>query len=139
MPDGVSITSGSGTTIASDEVNGRHYQEIRIALGRHDQASVIKEAIINASASGQQNVIAAVSGKSIRLISAVLSVSAQVNVQWKSGGGGNLSGLMYCEMRGGAAWQFNPHGWFQTAVGEALAISLSAAVPVGGTIQYIEV
>lgn len=33
MPDDVSITAGSGTTVATDEIGGRHFQRVKPAFG----------------------------------------------------------------------------------------------------------
>lgn len=42
MPDNVAITAGSGTTIATDDVAGVHYQIVKLAAGALDTATLLK-------------------------------------------------------------------------------------------------
>lgn len=42
MADNVAITSGAGTTIATDQVGGNHYQIVKLADGTGDSADIIK-------------------------------------------------------------------------------------------------
>ena len=39
MADGIAVTAGSGTTLETDDVSGRHYQRIKISDGTADGAS----------------------------------------------------------------------------------------------------
>jgi hypothetical protein len=101
---------------------------------------------ISASASGDNSVIAGQPGYAIRVIAYVLTFSGAVNAKWMSDIGGSavaLSGLLYGPLASGAptsivapAADFGARGWFQTAVGKALNLNLSAAVPVGRHILY---
>jgi hypothetical protein len=40
MVDNVAITAGSGTTVATDEIDGIHYQKVKIAYGASDTANL---------------------------------------------------------------------------------------------------
>lgn len=99
-----------------------------------------KFAVITASASGVTQVVAAVGGKKIRVLSWTLVCSGAVNVKWQSAvTPTDLTGLHYFAANGGASPAFDPFGHFQTLTGEALNINLSGATAVGGSLQYVEV
>ena len=101
-------------------------------------------AVISASASGDNSIVAAVSGYAIRVLFFVLTYSGAVNAQWKSdvgGGATNLTGLIYGVGTSPApvvAGEVAPagRGLFQTASGKALNLNLSGAVAVGGFVVY---
>jgi len=97
-----------------------------------------KYALIDANSSGNTQVVAAVSGKRIRVVAYALVASAAVNVQFRSGSTTNLTGPMRLVEAGGVAHAFEG-GLFQTNVGESLNINLSANVQVGGYVVYEEV
>lgn len=58
MADNVAITAGSGTSIATDDVAGVHYQRIKLAVGPADDATVIGHAEDAAHASGDGGIMA---------------------------------------------------------------------------------
>lgn len=93
-------------------------------------------ATIVASSSGATALVAAVSGKRIRVLSYAIVANAAVNVKFQSAST-DLTGLLYLAANGGAAVAFEGMGCFQTAVGEALNINLSGAVAVGGHLTYV--
>jgi hypothetical protein len=101
-------------------------------------------AVISASASGDNTVVAAVPGYAIRVVGYVLTFSAAVNARWMSDVGGGavaLSGLLYGVGTGpppvaAPEMAFAARGWFQTAPGKALNLNLSGAVAVGGHVLY---
>lgn len=97
-----------------------------------------KYAVISESSSGDNEVVAAVASKKIRVLAYVLMANAAVNAKWRSAST-DTSGLLYCGANGGAVAPFNPVGWLETAAGEPLNINLSGAVAVGGHVTYIEV
>jgi hypothetical protein len=94
---------------------------------------------IVASASGATTLVAAVSGKRIRVLALTLTANAAVNLKLQSHATPtDLSGLFYMAAQGdGVVLPFSPVGWCQTNVGEALDINLSAAVAVGGMLVYV--
>lgn len=99
-----------------------------------------KYAVIDASSSGNNTIVAAVAGKKIRVLSYVLSFSGSVNVKWQSAAGGtDISKLLYGAAGVSFNGSFSPAGHLQTAVGELLNLNLSAATAVGGHLTYIEV
>lgn len=91
---------------------------------------------IDAAASGDANaVIAAVSGKAIRVMCYTVVAAADVTVTWKSGSTA-ISGAMDLPAKGGAS-PASPLGMMQTAEGAALNLTLSGAVQVSGHVGYI--
>jgi len=99
---------------------------------------------IDASASGDNQVVAAVAGKRIRVISYTLITSAAVTAKWRSAST-DITGGMAFAANGGSEPSvsiLSPggiFGLFQTEPGEALNLNLSSAVAVGGHLVYIEV
>jgi hypothetical protein len=98
-------------------------------------------AAIAASSSGDNTVVAAVAGKKIRVKAwsvSNLTAAAQA-VKWRSGTT-DLTGLWGA---GAAIGTIATHDlapgndfYFETVAGQALVLNLSAAVAVGGSVQY---
>jgi hypothetical protein len=101
-------------------------------------ALVPKFAVIAASSANDNAIVAAVTGKKLRVVAYVLVANAAVNAKWRSGTT-DKSGLLYLAANGGAASGYSPVGHFETASGEALNLHLSGAVAVGGHVVYVEV
>lgn len=93
-----------------------------------------------------QSIVAAVTGKSIVVLSALLinghtsAISAAV---WESPADTAISGSIVLQVAA-ATWgpnylvlPHNPHGWFKSAVGQALVLDTTAGT-VTGHISYIE-
>lgn len=101
----------------------------------------VKYAVIDHAASGDNTVVAAVTGKKIRVVFLHLIAAGAVTIRWESGASGTaLTGQMNLPANGGMALDFNPCGWFaETAAGSLLNLELSAAVSVDGSLGYIEV
>lgn len=100
----------------------------------------VKTAIIAASASGDNSVVAAVSAKKIRVLGFFVTGNGAVNVKFRSGTT-DISGLTYIAQAGGGIAVPSTTGgfWFETATNTVLNINLSAAVAVGGQVQYAEI
>ena len=106
----------------------------------------VKYAVIDDASSGDNEVVAAVPGKRIRVISAFLVAAGAVNVRFESGAAGTaLTGQMNLTTNVGfslnAAFDAKgrPKGHFQTAKGESLNLELSGAVSVDGSLTYVEI
>jgi hypothetical protein len=97
-----------------------------------------KFAAISAPNSGNNEVVAAVSGKKIRVLGYVLVASGAVNAKFRSTNT-DKTGLLYLAQNGGVSAPFSPVGHFETAAGEALNLNLSGSVAVGGHLVYVEV
>lgn len=98
----------------------------------------LKFAKITASSSGANEVVAAVTGKKIVVLSYFLSASGTVNAKWQRAST-DITGLHYMVANNQVPVAFSPVGHFETAAGEALNLNLSGAVAVGGHLVYVEV
>lgn len=97
-------------------------------------------AAISASSNGNNTIVAAVTGKKIRVLAYNLMSNGTVNAKFQSGAGGtDLTGLKYFVANTGIVAPFNPVGWFETAAATLLNVNLSAGVAVGGEVVYITV
>lgn len=101
--------------------------------------SVLRAVIDNAT-SGDNTIVAAVSGKKIRVLSVVLVSAGSMTVRFESGAGGTaLTGQMTVAAGSGFAPGYDPHGHFETAAGELLNLELSAATSADGWLTYVVV
>lgn len=108
----------------------------------------IQTAIIAASAMGQTQIIAAGNAQQkIRVVSGVISASGAVNIKFQ-GHNTDLTGLLYflgttppalAFAYGEFLYQGGMGGFFDAAAGLELNINLSAAVPVGGWLNWLYV
>lgn len=99
-----------------------------------------KFASIAASSSGDNILVAAVSGKKIRVLAYNFIANGTVNAKFQSGASGtDLTGLKYCVVNSGIDSGWCPVGWFETAAGSLLNVNLSAGVAIGGELVYVEV
>ncbi len=97
-----------------------------------------KFAAISAASSGDNTVVALVSGKKIRVLSYVLVADGAVTAKFQSDAT-DLTGAMSFAANGGASVPFCPVGHFETASGVALQLNLGGAVGVRGHLTYVEV
>lgn len=108
-----------------------------------DGAAVLtpKYAVISASTSGDNTLVAAVTGKKIRVLAYNFIAAGAVNARFQSGASGSyLTGLKTIDAASkGLCAPFNPVGWFETASAALLNLELSGAVLVGGELVYVEV
>jgi len=94
-------------------------------------------AVIDHATSGDNTVVAAVSGKRIIVTSLFLVAAGAVNVRFESGASGTaLTGQMNFAANGGIALPHNEEGWFETAAGSLLNLELSGATSVDGALTY---
>lgn len=104
-----------------------------------DVALPVKRAVIDAATSGDNTLVAAVTGKKVRVLSVFMVAASAVNVRFESGASGTaLTGQMNLAANGGFVLPHNPHGWFETADATLLNLELSGAVSVDGSLTYIE-
>lgn len=110
------------------------------ALSKSDGTQLTpKFATISASASGSNSIVAAVTGKKIRVLQFSLIANGTVNAKFRSAAATDKTGLYYLVANSGLAPPFCPLGLFETTSGEALTLDLSAAIAVGGQLVYVEV
>lgn len=99
-----------------------------------------KYAVIDAATLGDNTIVAAVTGKKIRVLAAFIVASGAVTVRFESGASGTaLTGQMVMGANGTLALPLSSEGWFETAAGSLLNLELSAATSVDGCIVYVEV
>lgn len=101
----------------------------------------IKQAQIDVAAAGDNTVVAAVTGKRIRVTHIKFSCAADVTTQWLSGTGIGAVALGPAETwkaGGGMSDNWYPGFFVRTAIGSALNLYLGGAVQVSGFINYIE-
>lgn len=97
----------------------------------------VKRAAISAASSGANTLVAAVPGKAIRVLSFMLVAAAGVSVNFESGTT-DISGVMLLAA-GTPVAERVPWGVLQTAVGQALGLTLSGATQVSGMLTYQEI
>lgn len=93
---------------------------------------------LTTSATGNQEVVASVSGKKIRVIAAALYGNASASVQWISSTAA-ISPLAYVGSNYGYVLPFNPAGWFETASNAGLRINATGSTNIGVHVTYITV
>lgn len=154
------VITAAGALIGGDATNGLDVDVTRMSalvagtalIGKasvgldtstiYDGATALtpKFAVVSCSSSGDNEIVAAVTSKKIRVLQWIVTASAAVNFKWQSATAGDKTGLFYAAAAGGGAGgAFNPVGHFETASGEALQLNLSGATAVGGSIVYVEV
>jgi hypothetical protein len=103
----------------------------------------IKRAVISGATSGNNTVVAALTGsKKIKVLSLFLVAVTAVNVRFESGADGTaLTGVMSIGATGGFVLPppADPtNHWFETAADTLLNMELGGAVQVSGAITYYE-
>lgn len=98
----------------------------------YEATGALQHAVIDAAA-GDTELVAAVTGKRIRVLSFSLVAADALTARFESGAGGTaLTGIMDLaanqEIGHG---HFHPGGHFETAAGEALSLELSAGTADG--------
>jgi hypothetical protein len=100
----------------------------------------IQTVAIDKATTAALTLVDAVTGKKIRVTSILLITNGPVGVQFiskPSGAGSNIGGVLYFTANGGLPGHAggSPLG-IDTNTGEALQITLSAAIQVSGAISY---
>lgn len=135
---------GGGLATPYVDANGIPYFPVADTTGSLPvslkQTATIRFATVSISSSGDNQIVAAVTGKKIKVLSATLVSSGTVSVKWRSGTT-DLSGAMPLVANSGFVLPASSPGqghYFETAVTTALNINLSGAVAVSGHISYYE-
>ena len=100
-----------------------------------------KFAAIDATGSGDNTIVAAVTGKKIRVLALHVTMTGTlVTIRFESAAGGTaLTGQMQPLAGNSITLPFNPVGWFETVAGELLNMELGGAQSVDGCLVYVEV
>ena len=101
---------------------------------------LVKRAAIDAATSGNNTLVAAVSGKKIRVLALFATMTGSaVTIRFEDGAGGTaLTGQMGPTAGQTIVLPFNPVGWFETSAATLLNLELSGAQSVDGALVYIE-
>lgn len=107
-------------------------------------AQKVKYAVIDATATGDNTVVAAVTGKKIRVLSFIISSSADAGGKFQSDNVSDtdITKSLFTLIAGNntIVAPFNPGGWFETLAGEALLFDTGADTDdITGCLSYIEV
>jgi hypothetical protein len=97
----------------------------------------VKRAKISCNSSGANEIVAAVAGKRIVVLSYVLVVAGAVSAKWQSAST-DLSGAMALAANGGVSAPEASAGHVETATAEALNLHLSSGVAAAGHVTYEE-
>ncbi|MEK6236457.1 MAG: hypothetical protein N2C14_17250 [Planctomycetales bacterium] len=99
----------------------------------------VQRAKFTVTGSGDQQVLAAVAGKKLRVLASRELVDAATTVTWKSDSTA-LTGAMPYPTEGGAVQPMTPHGWLETVAGEALKVALGTTTStLTGNLVYLEI
>jgi len=105
-----------------------------------DSSQRLKRAVIDNASIGDNTLIAAVTGRKLRVYQMVLISSGTTTVRFESGAGGTaLTGQLNLIANVGFSSGWCPGGHFETLLGELLNLELSAAVSVDGWLIYAEI
>jgi hypothetical protein len=101
---------------------------------------LVKRAAIDAATSGNNTLVAAVSGKKIRVLALFATMTGSaVTIRFEDGADGTaLTGQMGPTSGQTIVLPFNPVGWFETSAATLLNMELSGAQSVDGVLVYIE-
>lgn len=95
-------------------------------------------AIAATTTSGDNTIVAAVSGKRIVVLNYTCVSAGNSNLTWESNATTALSGAMNTQAMDQIVGGYTPDGHFQTAVGESLTMAIGGNA-YNGHLSYIEV
>ena len=99
---------------------------------------VILSATIDTASSGDNTIVAAVSGEKISVFRLWLWSNGTVSVTIKDGAGTNLAGAMALVAQSDPKWPLSEEPWFTTTAGNAFILNLSDAIQVSGRVYYVQ-
>ena len=136
---GKAVTAFPAAVANADRVDA-HFDEYGHQYVKLAQAEDYLTALVNATASGNTQVVAAVTGERIRVVGLIVSNrgTADVSINFQSATTA-VSATWMLAANGGGIAVTTAQGWlFQTSVTEALNINLSATGTVGCSVIYSE-
>ena len=99
-------------------------------------AQTLREAAINASATGDNTLVAGVASQVIRAFKLFLVVSAATNLTFKDGGSA-LTGAIAMTANGSITLDLDPrYPWFTTSAGNSLVLGQSGSAQISGRVYY---
>ena len=106
-------------------------------MGQYADAD-IKTAVIDETTAAENEIVALVAGKSIRVLSFHLVTNAANVVTWRSNST-DITGPIPLGTNDIVSARFTEEGHFETVAGEALRLNAGTATAHGGWVQYVEV
>jgi hypothetical protein len=91
----------------------------------------------NPAATGNTTIAAAEAGARFRVLGVAMISTLANSVKFQSNTT-DISATFPLGANGGFVLPFNEHGWFETALGEALNVNLSVATATGVQVQFIK-
>jgi hypothetical protein len=85
---------------------------------------------------GTTEVVAAVAGKRILVLSAHVMSDTAAGINFTSGASTAISAISYVASNGGFVLPTNPDGWFITVAGEALKVTQDTGANVSVNVTY---
>ena len=108
------------------------------ALDETNISRTIQRAFVNASGSGNTQVVAAQGGAiRIRVLAVVVIATLAVTVKFQSNIT-DISAGFPVGANGGCVLPYNPHGWFQTVADDPLNINLGVGTSTGCQITWVQ-
>lgn len=104
-------------------------------MGQFAAAGGEQDVVINTSSSGDNAIVAAVTGKRLRLLSLALTSAGAVSLTFGSDVGGSFvakSGAMLLTANELFTLLLNEGGWFTTDAGKALNLKLGTGISIQG-------
>jgi hypothetical protein len=95
----------------------------------------VKRAFFTGATVATHTLVAGVTGKKIRVLACFITTVDGLNLLFKSA----TTTISANIAASGAVIPYNPHGWFQTAAGEALGFAIDAAESTSVQVVYVEV
>lgn len=105
------------------------------AILTRDGVTLVKRAFATGATIATHTLVAAVTGKKIRVLAFFATTVDGLNLTFKSGSTTISANLAFS----GVMSTYNPHGWFETAAGEALGFAIDAAESTSVQVTYVEV
>lgn len=99
----------------------------------------VKRVTYSKATAAAADVIAAVTGKKIRVVAMHIQSAAAETVLLRTGTSADVTGVMSLATGVPLVLPLNPAGWFETVAGEALRATHGSTNQVSGSICYVEV
>jgi hypothetical protein len=128
----LAVTNADVTTLAGTVASGR----VKIEQLNGETPEYVS--VSYATGTTPLDLVAADADEKIRVTSMVLVAAGAVTAQIKAAGT-NITGAMSLITGTPMVLPFNPAGWFETGVNEALQLVLGSGVQVSGAITYVKV
>jgi hypothetical protein len=113
-------------------------QTLGVNLSTGATTSPLSSSSVSVSSSGNNTLVAGVSGKTVRVFKLVLVFSAAANATFQDGSSTALSGAIPMLANGSIVLDFDTVPWYVTSSGNAFVLNLSTGVTVTGTVYYTQ-